>query len=515
MKRGRLWLVAAALVVLALGGIALAGRGRQAIPVRETIVRYRAFVTKLPETGVVQVPRLVTIPAGVPGTLAQIDVRAGERVAAGQLLATILNEQISSNLTTARDSAASAAGRARSVAATSAALPAQNRSSVVQAQAAVVAARSQLTQARQDLAAGAQSGLGYGGQTAEEQRLSADTELSKAKTELGEAKRTLDANQYLFDQKGLSHDALLQSQARYDQALASYHEAASEREILGGQLAREQDVLRDRVRSAQDALQQALAALEAADAQAHASKAGDLQAADADAALASADLAFARDQAARLEVRAPLAGTVESVAAEAADPLRPLQPGDAITAGMPLFSIAPQDDLVVRTRVDEQDIAAVRIGQRALVSGEDFNGATLEGRVIAIAPMAQRSDDPANTSRQIVTTIALRKRLPFLRDGMSADVDIVTREQQHVLVVPVDALGSDDGGSFVYAIADGRARRTTVSVGAQNDSEAIVTAGLHDGDAIVAEKKLALSDGAPVTPAPSTSPGPVPSDAGD
>jgi len=510
-RRNSLIAVAAIVVIVALGYFA-ARPGKNAIAVRETVVRYGPFVTKLPETGVVQLPRTITLPAGVTGNLGQINVKAGDRVRAGQLLATLVNDQIASNVSDAEANAASAEGKARSVAEENAVLPEQNRSAVVQAEAAVVAARTQLTQAKQDLVAGAQSGLGYGGSTAEEQRLSADATLSKAATDLREAKRTYEANQYLYEQKGLSRDALQQSEARYEQAQVTYAQAKSERAILGGTLTRETQVLRDRVRSAQDQLRQAEAALAAAKANASESKAGDLEAARADAQRAEADLAYARAQAAKLEVRAPLSGLVESVAAQPNDSLRPLQPGDSVTAGQALFTLAADDDYVVRTKVDEQDVAGVRLGQRAIVSGEDFGNAKLDGRVVAISPVAQKSDDPSNTSRQVVTTIALERRLPFLRDGMTVDVDIVTHEARHVLTVPTDAIRKGEkGGSYVFVVENGRARRADVRLGAQNDTAAIVVAGLADGDTVVADKNPDLAANSPVKPAPTPSPGPSPS----
>jgi len=506
-RRRNTFVALAGIAIVALVGFFFARPSKNAIPIREVVVRYGDFITKLPETGVVQLPRTVTIPAGVAGNLGVVAVRAGQRVSAGTLLATILNDQIASTQRDAEQTLAAASGKAQSVAEINAVLPQQNRSSVLQAQASLVAARSQLTQAQQDLVAGAQSGLGYGGSTAQAQRLTAESALARASTDLAEAKRTYDANRYLYDQKGLSRDALLQSQARYDQAKVAYNQAKSERQILSGTLTRNSQVLRDRARSAQDAVRQAEAALAAAQANAAQSKAGDLQAARADAARASTDLAYARVQAGRLEVRAPFAGIVQSVAAQTGDALRPVQPGDSVIAGQALFTMAADENFIVRTKVDEQDVAGIRLGQHAVVSGEDFGGAKLPGHVIAISPIAQKSDDPSNTSRQVVTTIALDRRLPFLRDGMTVDVDIITRQSRHVLVVPTDALRKDERGTYVFVVANGRAQRVSTRVATQNDSQALLTSGVHAGDTIVAEKNPEVIANAAVTPAPSPSPG--------
>jgi RND family efflux transporter MFP subunit len=502
--------------IIVISGLALllvigyfVSRPKDALQVGLKTIKYATFSTKLPESGVIQLPRTITIPAAVPGNMGLINVQAGDHVHAGQLLATIVNAQLVSNLHDAEDSALSAEGRSRSAAESSVAVPKQNRSSVVQAEANVVQARSQLVQAKQDLVSGSQSGLGYGGQTAEEQRLDADAAVERAATDLREAQRMYTANQDLFAQKAISKDTLDTSQAKYEQDNVAYQQAKQQRAILSGQLDRQQSVLADRVHAAEDSLRQAQAALDATKAAAGETKLGDLEAARGDAARAEADLSYARDQVSHLSVVAPFDGTVESVATQPNDPLRPIQPGEAVTTGQALFTLAEHGRFIVRTRVDEQDVAAIALGQRAIVSGEDFAGKELGGRIVSISPLAQKSDDPSNTSRQVLTTIELDRTLSFLRDGMTVDVDIVTHDLPHVLAVPIDALHKDDKGkSYVYVARDGKATRSDVTLGPQNDTQAVVKSGVHDGDVVVADKNAAVLPGVRVTAAPSPSPGP-------
>jgi len=504
-RRRNLRIALAAIGLLALLGVGTVFRPRGSeIPVRQQTLQYATFRTKLPESGVLQRPKVQTVAAEVGGTIGTLLVRPGDSVQAGQLLATLRNPQIISTFETAAAAYRSAAGRAHTVTETNATLPTQNRSAVVQAQAGLEQAKVQLQQAIQDRTGGAQSGLGYGGTTAEEQRLAADANVSRAQTDLREAQRVLAANKDLYDQGAISRDALAQSQARYDQALLAANQAVRQRQILGSQLARTSQVLDDRVRAARDQLRQAQAALAAARANATQSKAGDLEAARGDAARAADDLAFARDQVARLQIRAPFAGVIQTVATQPGDTLRPLAPGDAIQVNQTLFTLATHDRFIVRTKVDEQDIAAVRIGQRALISGEDFAGKTLPGHVTAISPIAQKSDDPSNTSRQVVTTVALEKKLPFLRDGMTVDVDIITHEVPHALVVSVDALRHDAKGDYVFVVHDKQVRRTAVTLGPKNDASAVIKSGASAGDLIVVDK-TPLTDGKRVKPAPTPS----------
>jgi HlyD family secretion protein len=503
-------IVVGALALVILVAVIVKVGGNHAVAVRLQTVHYGTFTTTLPETGVVQHPRLLTLPAQVSGNMGLIEVKAGDHVIAGQTMATIYNPQLVSNLNDAQASAAAAEGHASSAMQTNAVLPAQNNSAVVQAQAAVVQARSGLSQARQDLAAGQQSGLGYSGQTAEEQRLIAKATLDKATTDLREAKRTNDANVDLYAQKAISLDALEQSKARLEQAQVAYQQAVRERQIVEGTLVRQVSVLKDRVRAAEDSLRQAQASLAAAQANASQNKYGDVAAAKADASRAESDLAFAADQVARMTIRAPFSGVVQSVASQSGDTLRPIQPGDTVSAGQALFTMSGNEGFIVRTKVDEQDIAGVKLGQRAVVSGEDFAGKKLAGHVTSISPLAQKSDDPSNTSRQVLTTIVLDQTLPYLRDGMTVDVDIVTHDRHHVLIIPVDALRKDDKKNvqYVFVVRKGLAVRADVKLGDQNDTSVIATSGLSDGDVVVADKNLLVMPNARVTAAPSPSPGP-------
>ncbi|HEY4441114.1 MAG TPA: biotin/lipoyl-binding protein, partial [Candidatus Elarobacter sp.] len=204
--------VVALVAVIAVGAIASRPKG-PTLTARVITVAFTTYRTKLPETGVVQRPQTQTLAALVSGNLAGIYVHPGEHVSAGQLLATIANPQLVDTAATARAAYQAAQGRARTAQATNATLPTQNRSAVVQAEAALQIARSNLSQAISDQRSGAQSGLGYGGTSASQQRAAADTNVAQRATDLREAKRIADADEALFAQKAIARNTLDQDQA--------------------------------------------------------------------------------------------------------------------------------------------------------------------------------------------------------------------------------------------------------------------------------------------------------------
>jgi HlyD family secretion protein len=482
--RKRFVILAGSLLLLAIvAGIVHFRRVARSVPA--LTVAYAPFAIELPESGVVQYPQIQTLSSEIAGNIGRIYVRSGERVTAGQLLATIVNPEILSNAASSAAAYRSAAARAESALVT-------GGSNVAQAQANLETARARLAQAQQDLADGLQSGLGYGETTADDQRAQADANVATASTALREARRIYVAYHDLYNDKAVSRDQLDQAEAKYEEAQAAYAQARSARSALGMQLTRSKTVLEDNLRSAQEGFAQAQAQLAAARVE---SGSGDVAAAEAEAQRAGSEYEFAREEAGATRIRAPYDAIVLSVATEKNDPLRPLQPGDAVDLGQPVLTLAGRRAFVVRTRVDEQDVINVRVGQRARITGEDFPGRVLAGRVVEVSPIAQRSGDAASAERTVATTIAIERPPSFLRDGMSADVNILTTDLPQALVVPNEAVTRSGGATDVYLIVNGRAQRQPVRVGASNETTSAIASGLRSGDVIVAHNVAGLNDG--------------------
>jgi RND family efflux transporter MFP subunit len=218
-----------------------------------------------------------------------------------------------------------------------------------------------------------------------------------------------------------------------------------------------------------------------------------------------------QQQAAFLQVHAPFDGIIQSVTSQTNDALRPLQAGDQVVAGQALFTIAGGRGFIVRAQVDEQDIINVVLGMPADVTGQDFPGKTIRGHVAAIAPVATKSTDATSTAKQVLTTIALEQNPPYLRDGMSADVDILTTNIPHAIVVPNDAIVKEKGSAYVYVVVNGTARKRAIVLGRAGDTQTLVKSGLAAGDVIVAQKSTEIVDGTKVKPMASSSPAPSPS----
>jgi RND family efflux transporter MFP subunit len=418
-----------------LGGIALviiiavvASRGHGDVAtVTAQKVKLGTFQVKLPETGVVQYPRMQTIPTLVPGNIGAIYVQAGAHVTEGQLLATIENPTLQAN-------AAGSQADYQSAAANISSAQVNEQNSKVQYQSSV----------------------------------------ATAKVNQDEAQRVYDADVNLFRNKAIARNQVDTDRAKLDQARVQYE--MSLRQLQLGAVSG----------YGQNSVQFA---------QASAVKAQILNAQN-------------QQQVGFTQITAPFSGTIQTVATQQTDTLRSLQVGDAVLAGQTLFTIAEGANYVVRAKVNEQDIAQVTLGQRAIVSGEDFGGKTFPGRVALIAPTAQKSDDPSSTSKQILTTIALDGTSRLLRDGMSADIDILTTNITNALTVPNAAILDKAGKKSVWVVQSGKLHRANVNVGLSNETVTVIKSGLAPVDEVVTQPLPTFVEGAAVKIAPSSSPSP-------
>jgi HlyD family secretion protein len=189
-------------------------------------------------------------------------------------------------------------------------------------------------------------------------------------------------------------------------------------------------------------------------------------------------------------LRAPMAGVVTR---------RYVEVGELVTSGIqtfssgtPLMQIADLSRMQVRVQVNEVDVSRLRAGERARIELDASRGASLEGRVTAVAPAsaapAGSPGQPAGGSGggggivRFEVKIDILHADPRLRPGMSANVDIITAERQRVLTLPLEAV--DLAGSRVKRRVAGRAVDTPVKLGLRSDTEVEIVSGLREGDAV-------------------------------
>ena len=185
------------------------------------------------------------------------------------------------------------------------------------------------------------------------------------------------------------------------------------------------------------------------------------------------------NQLEEFQVLSPSAGTMIEVS---------VQPGEIITSGTAtvgggtvLMRLADLSKMVARAKINEVNIARVRIGQSVEAWLDAIPGVVFEGTVTAISPQGEKEDS-------IVTydvTIEIENREDRLRPMMTANVDILTDPLENVLTIPLESLQIENGDDVVYVKADERRVRRKVQVGFRTEAEAVIVRGLNEGETVV------------------------------
>jgi macrolide-specific efflux system membrane fusion protein len=162
-----------------------------------------------------------------------------------------------------------------------------------------------------------------------------------------------------------------------------------------------------------------------------------------------------------------------------------LNPGQTITTNDAVLVLS--DRLIVQADVDETDIGNVKVGQKAQISLDAYPDIEVEGVVDHIY---YESTLVNNVNIYHVDIVPVKVPEVF-RSGMSANIDIVVNEKENVLTLPVAAVRSRNGQSFVLmrTSASDSLRKVPVQLGLQDESNVEIQRGLSASDVVVVREK--------------------------
>lgn len=182
-------------------------------------------------------------------------------------------------------------------------------------------------------------------------------------------------------------------------------------------------------------------------------------------------VAMARHQLERTQVRAPWAG---SVAARLAD-----EGSTALVQPQTIVLVLQEaGQLEARASIPESQLAHLRVGDAAEIHVEGFP-APIRTRVSAVGDVI----DPATRTYTVRMPVANPEHR--LKAGVFALVEIAPQEKPDALLVPRQAIRSEEGRTRVFTIVDGRSTPRDVIIGLVSRDDAEVLSGLESGEPVI------------------------------
>ena len=183
-------------------------------------------------------------------------------------------------------------------------------------------------------------------------------------------------------------------------------------------------------------------------------------------------------------VRAPAGGVLLRRLVNPGDPVVPLT---SYQAGTDLATIADMRELIFRGTVDEIDVGKLQDGLPARLKVGALPDAEVTGTLTRIAPQAIEKDN----AKLFEVEIELHPdQKVILRSGYSANVDLVIREKNDVLLVPERLVLFEDGGKKAFVEIPGAGpkdppQKTEIRTGLSDGLNIEVVSGVNAGDKVI------------------------------
>lgn len=191
---------------------------------------------------------------------------------------------------------------------------------------------------------------------------------------------------------------------------------------------------------------------------------------------AEAGLAQAKLNLEGATMTAPMDGTVTYIAA-----------GEGTIVGTDTFiTISDLNHLVVEVLVDEADINLFTAGSKAEVVFDALPESTFHGTLTTIEPELVTSQQVQMAKGLVELESEAADVLRSFPLGLSATVEVIHQEVSDALLVPVEALRDLGEGEYAVFVvgSDGKLRLREVKVGLVGEAFAEITDGLSEGEVV-------------------------------
>ena len=199
---------------------------------------------------------------------------------------------------------------------------------------------------------------------------------------------------------------------------------------------------------------------------------------------AQAALDLAKKTLADCSVRTPVSGIIGKGVKEA---------GETVLPALPVASVLNINKVRIVVSVPEKEIANFTSKTPTTISVEALGGRTYQGGTIT------KGVEADGTTHTYDIKIHLQNADHSLLPGMVCQVKVNGSTAAAQMSVPITAVQQNaQGKKFVWAVKDGKAHRSIVTVGRTSGNRIAIEEGLTEGDVIIVEGYQKLSEGVEV-----------------
>ncbi len=414
------------------------------VNVNVTTVGLNDLEERIDVTGSLTPTSEVTVGNKLAGRISAINVKEGDKVSKGQIVAVIENSDKRNDVTAAEARVEQARQQALSMEKTIA--------------ASITIAEKQLAVVK----SGAR----------DQQKQMAQEQVNSAQAAATNAQQNYDRQQRLFTAGATAQNQLDMAKSQLDMANAQLASAQQNVDLLN-------------VGPRQQDIDSAQAALDSAKA-----NKSQIAVAWSNVSVTEAALATSRQSLSDTQISSPVDGVVAKKMAEV---------GQSLGPSIAILKLTTNDSLYFEASISELEAARVASGQLVNISVDALQGDrsnpysaannnVIMGVVERVVPVVDAK------TRNFMVRITVPKS-DKVYPGMFARGSIQLARHVGVLTAPKDAVIERDGKHIVYVDMNGKAELRTITIGAAGATEVEIISGLKNGEQLITNGQQSLQDG--------------------
>lgn len=187
-------------------------------------------------------------------------------------------------------------------------------------------------------------------------------------------------------------------------------------------------------------------------------------------------------------IYAPISGIIQNVKVKV---------GDMVSPNTTLAQLV-SNEKIIEVSLNEIDAAEVSLGQTAIITFDALPDIKLKGRVFYISPIGEINQGVVN----YLVKVSMENN-PQVKIGMTANVEIITKTKNNVLILPNLAIKSSNNKNYVE-VPDEREnitqvtnrpiklnyppKRIFIKTGISDNNKTEILGGLKEGDMVIVKK---------------------------
>lgn len=193
-------------------------------------------------------------------------------------------------------------------------------------------------------------------------------------------------------------------------------------------------------------------------------------------------------------IRAPFNGTVLTKNADVGEVVAPFAASASSRAAV--VTIADMTSLQVEADVSESNIQKIKLNQDCTIALDAYPNIKYPAYVAKIVPTADRA------KATVLVKIGFKEYDNKVLPEMSAKVQFLSqpsartlKEEKSAIFVPVSAIVTENGNSFVFKVVDGKTIKQKVTLGERIGTSFEIISGITDGERILESPDSSVTEG--------------------